>query len=130
MTTPTLRIARPTDRLEALALMYERGLGLARLGAFQDHEGFDGIMLGRPDAGWHLEFTHERGRSAGGAPSAEHLLVLYLPDDAEWRAASERMLSAGFVEVASHNPYWETRGTTFEDIDGYRVVLQNARSPV
>ena len=24
------------------------------------------------------------------------------------------------------NPYWETRGRTYEDPDGYRVVLQQA----
>jgi hypothetical protein len=24
------------------------------------------------------------------------------------------------------SPYWDLQGKTFEDIDGYRVVLQNA----
>jgi hypothetical protein len=28
--------------------------------------------------------------------------------------------------VRSYNPYWEEAGVTFEDPDGYRVVLQNA----
>ena len=36
------------------------------------------------------------------------------------------MLAAGFRRVGSINPYWETRGRTFEDLDGYRIVLQNA----
>jgi hypothetical protein len=36
------------------------------------------------------------------------------------------MLAAGFREVASFNPYWDARGRTFEDPDGYRTVLQNA----
>jgi hypothetical protein len=36
------------------------------------------------------------------------------------------MTSAGFREVPSNNPYWDLQGRTFEDIDGYRVVLQNA----
>jgi prolyl oligopeptidase len=36
------------------------------------------------------------------------------------------MLAAGFKQVSSFNPYWETRGRTFEDPDGYRVVLQQA----
>jgi len=35
------------------------------------------------------------------------------------------MRRAGFVEVAS-NPHWERAGRTFEDLDGYRVVLQRA----
>ena len=36
------------------------------------------------------------------------------------------MLAAGFRAVASFNPYWERRGRTLEDPDGYRIVLQNA----
>ena len=28
--------------------------------------------------------------------------------------------------VPSHNPYWDVRGKTFEDLDGYRVVLEQA----
>jgi len=35
-------------------------------------------------------------------------------------------LAAGFVEVKSFNPYWDKLGRTFEDHDGYRVVLQRA----
>ena len=48
----------------------------------------------------HLEFTREQGAVAGGAPSAEHLLAFYLPDESEWTA-------------------------TCADVDGYRVVLAN-----
>jgi len=36
------------------------------------------------------------------------------------------MTSAGFNTVPSYNPYWDNVGITFEDIDGYRIVLQNA----
>lgn len=36
------------------------------------------------------------------------------------------MLTAGFRAVASLNPYWELHGRTFEDPDGYRVVIQRA----
>ncbi len=40
------RVARPTDRLEEVVRFYRDGLGLIELGMFQDHEGFDGVMLG------------------------------------------------------------------------------------
>ena len=30
------------------------------------------------------------------------------------------------VPEGTANPYWEIRGRTFEDLDGYRVVLQNS----
>ena len=35
----------------------------------------------------------------------------------------------GCEPVEAFNPYWDKRGRTFEDPDGYRVVLQNARWP-
>jgi hypothetical protein len=41
----TLRIARPTDRLEAIAQMYATGLGFTVLVQFHDHDGFDGVIL-------------------------------------------------------------------------------------
>jgi hypothetical protein len=58
--TITLRVARPTDKLPAIAAMYARWLG-----------------------------------------------------------------DAGFRMVPSFNPYWAMPGRTFEDANGYRVVLQN-----
>jgi hypothetical protein len=41
-----LRIARPTDNLAAIAAMYVKGLDFTVLAQFQDHAGFDGIILG------------------------------------------------------------------------------------
>jgi hypothetical protein len=119
-----LRIARPTDHLAKIALMYEQGLGLARLSQFEDHDGFDGVMLGHPGQSWHLEFTHHRGHCVGRAQSRDNLLVFYVATPIEHQACRERMSQAGFVEVASCNPYWDKDGVTFEDPDGYRVVLQ------
>jgi len=123
---PTLRVARPTDRLAILARQYENGLGFVRLGGFVDHAGFDGVMLGHPQHPWHLEFIQEHGKRALGAPSGEHRLVFYLPEQHQWQQACERAESAGFRSVSALNPYWETAGRTYEDVDGYRIVLQNA----
>ena len=122
----TLRVARPSDDLEALLRFYRDGLGFAVLDRFTDHDGFDGIMLGHAGAPYHLEFTAQRGHRAGRAPNEDHLLVFYLPDAALWRAAVERMRVAGFAPVLSCNPYWDRDGVTFEDPDGYRIVLQHA----
>ena len=126
MTVPTLRVARPSDDLDALLRFYEHGLGLTLLYRFEDHDGFDGIMLGREGAPYHFEFTRARGHVAGRAPTADNLLVFYLPDEAEWNAAVQRMRAAGFEPVPAFNPYWDRSGATFEDPDGYRVVLQRA----
>ncbi len=124
-----LRVARPTDDLEALVRFYRDGLGFEVLYEFHDHDGFDGVMLGHKGAAYHLEFTRRRGHAAGRAPSQENLLVFYLPGETEWRAAVERLEQRGHGPVESLNPYWDKNGKTFEDPDGYRVVLQNASWP-
>lgn len=54
MHTPMLRIARPTDDINALLPFYRDGLGLSVLGHFEDHAGFDGVMLGRPGGPYQL----------------------------------------------------------------------------
>ena len=104
--------------------MYCHGLGLRVVGSFEDHEGFDGVMLGLPDSGYHFEFTHCRTHPVKPAPTPEDLVVFYVPRQTEWRAMCDRAVAAGFKPVASFNRYWEARGRTFEDADGYRVVLQ------
>ncbi len=123
---PTLRVARPTDHMDEIVRFYRDGLGFEVLGSFADHDGFDGVMLGHPGAPYHLEFTRQPGHRVGPAPTKDNLLVLYLPDRDAWEAAVARMAASGYAPVPSYNPYWDRQGRTFEDADGYRVVLQNA----
>ena len=125
---PHLRIARPVSDLARSVDMYCRGLGYVVLGSFEDHDGFDGVMVGAPGSGYHFEFTRCRAHPLRPTPTADDLAIFYVPDGVEWQDACARMLAAGFKAVASFNPYWEARGRTFEDADGYRVVLQNAES--
>ena len=124
-----LRVARPTDNLSAVVKFYRDGLGFEVLYQFHDHDGFDGVMLGRKEGVYHLEFTHKRGHTSGRAPTEDHLLVFYIPDEEEWRRVVHRLESHGYKAVKAFNPYWDKQGKTFEDPDGYRVVLQNARWP-
>ena len=126
---PVLRVARPSDDLERLLPFYRDGLGMSVLSRFTDHDGFDGVMLGRASALYHLEFTRAHGHAAGRAPTRDNLLVFYLPERTAWQAAVDRMRAVGFEPVPAFNPYWDRNGVTFEDPDGYRVVLQNAGWP-
>lgn len=123
---PILRVARPTDRLDEISKMYQEGLGLGLLGSFEDPDGFSGVILGAPNSPYHIEFTSKAGHAAGKAPTPDNLLVYYIPDRSKWESVCESMSGAGFELVRSFNPYWDVNGKTFEDIDGYRVVLQNA----
>ena len=120
-----MRVARPTDNLEPIARMYAEGLEMTVLAEFRDHDGFDGAVLGNPGQPYHIEFTTHRRHTVGTSPTKDHLLVFYVPDRDAWSARCERMLAAGFRAVASYNTYWDVQGRTFEDPDGYRVVVQN-----
>ena len=124
-----MRIARPVTDLARACTMYSQGLELQRIADFTDHAGFSGIMVGRPELAWHIEFTHCHDHPRQPAPTDEDLLVLYYPDKAAWQQACARMTAAGFRTMRSFNPYWDTNGKTFVDDDGYRVVLQNRDWP-
>jgi len=124
-----LRIARPVGNLQRSRDQYSEGLDLKVIGEFSHHQGFSGYMLGRADLSWHLEFTQCHHHPVAPSPSSEDLLVLYIPEKPLWEAACRKMIAAGFRHVASFNPYWDVAGATFEDADGYRVVLQNRAWP-
>jgi catechol 2,3-dioxygenase-like lactoylglutathione lyase family enzyme len=122
----TVRIARPTDCLDDLLPFYVTGLGLSVLYRFENHDGFDGIMLGKGGAPYHFEFTRTHGHRAGRAPTKDHLIVFYIPDRKEWAIAVQCMRDAGYEPVPAFNPYWDRGGLTFEDPDGYRIVLHQS----
>ena len=88
-----LRIARHTDRLDAVVRFYRDGIGLPEVGGFRGHAGYDGVFLAVPGTDAHLELT----TGVAGRLDAE--------------------------PVASANPYWAEHGLTFADPDGFRVVL-------
>lgn len=118
-----IRIARPTDRLEEVVAFYRDGLGLPVLSAFEDHAGYDGVMVGLPDRRYHLEFTRHRSGSPGPAPSRDNLLVFYLPESRHHDALVARLRGLGHQPVEPENPYWLDKSTTFADPDGWRVVI-------
>lgn len=118
-----VRVARPTDRLEAVERFYCEGLGLTRLGGFEGHDGYDGVFIGLPGFPYHLEFTRHAHGSPCPAPTKDNLLVLYIPDRAAINRVVARLAAMGHPAVAPENPYWEGRGITVEDPDGWRVVL-------
>jgi hypothetical protein len=119
-----VRVARPTDRLADVEKFYAEDLGLPVLYRFHDHDGYDGLMLGLPGGAYHLEFTSRHGGSAPPAPTPENLLVLYFRGDADMCSVVERLGAAGHQPVLAENPFWgSVGGLTFEDPDGFRVVL-------
>ena len=122
-----VRIARPTDRLAEVVAFYRDGVGLPQLLAFENHAGYDGVMLGLPGKTYHLEFTQHAHGSPCPAPSKDNLLVLYFPDDADLARVERRLQAMGRAPVPPENPYWLGKSVTYEDPDGWRVVLVRGR---
>lgn len=118
-----VRVARPTDKLREVVRFYRDGLGLEVIGSFEGHDGYSGVMLGLPGRDYHLEFTEHEEGSPCPAPSKDNLLVFYIPDEEAVGRLVERLASMNHSPVAPENPYWAAKGVTFEDPDGWRVVL-------
>jgi catechol 2,3-dioxygenase-like lactoylglutathione lyase family enzyme len=114
-----LRVARHTEHLDDLVGFYRDGLGLREIGGFEDHDGYCGVFLEVPGTGAHLELT-AGGEHRTPVPHPESLLVFYLGDDQAVQAISSRVPAD---PVVSANPYWDEHGVTYEDPDGFRVVL-------
>ncbi|WP_394219146.1 VOC family protein [Halobacillus trueperi] len=122
-----IRIARPTDQFEKVIEFYETGLGLERLADFAGHRGYEGVVYGLPGLPYHLEFIRHEAGSPCPAPTKDHLLVFYIEKQGEVRDVADRLHVMGYEEVESENPYWEEKGVTIEDPDGWRVVLMNTK---
>ena len=83
-----LRVARPSDDLDAVVRFYRDGLGFSVLSGFEGHDGFNGVMLGHPGASYHLEFTRKEGHEAGRAPTQVQKRAARCGPDSRNRAAS------------------------------------------
>ena len=123
VTIAQIRVARPTDKLKEIVAFYRDALGLPLIGSFEKHAGYSGVMFGMPTEQFHLEFTQHESGSPCPAPSKDNLLVLYLPDEATFRRTVERLEEHGCAPVEPENPYWKQSSLTFEDPDGWRVVI-------
>jgi catechol 2,3-dioxygenase-like lactoylglutathione lyase family enzyme len=125
-----LRIARPSHDLRASERFWVEGLGLEVL--FRADDQADGghalLMVGWPDAAWHLELVGDPEDETPAAPTEEDLLVLYLGGEVDAELVG-RLVEAGGVRVSARNPYWDTWGVTLADPDGYQLVLSTLSWP-
>jgi catechol 2,3-dioxygenase-like lactoylglutathione lyase family enzyme len=122
------RIARHTTDLNRIIDFYGRILGLKVLGEFKDHHDYSGVFMGIPGQSWHLEFTASSAPPAH-QPDDDDLLVFYASSLEEFAAMKTRFVKNQVVQVKPSNPYWAKNGITFEDPDGYRVVISIVRTP-
>jgi catechol 2,3-dioxygenase-like lactoylglutathione lyase family enzyme len=117
-----VRIARPARNFESVVSFYRDLLGLPVLAAFEDHDGYSGVVFALPDASRQLEVVYREGVLP--SPTSEDQLVLYLGSGERVTEYVAGIRAAGFEPVVSPNPYWARTGAVcFVDPDGYSIVL-------
>jgi len=116
-----IRIARPTRDMDAAVRFWRDGVGLPVQGRKSGEEtGHELAFIGWPDAAWHPELVADPDLPI--TPTDEDLLVVYVAEPLADETI-DRIVAAGGVRVRSRNAYWDDRGVTFVDPDGYRLVL-------
>src|SRR4029450_414401 len=93
-----LRVARHTERLDAVVGFYRDGIGLPEIGGFRDHDGYDGVFLAVPGGGAHLEVTAGGGH---GAPTPHRKRGSVSPSATARRCKRRRR---GSASIRSHPP--------------------------
>ena len=61
------------------------------------------------------------------APTPEHFLVFCMPEGEYWQKRLKALFEAGFQQVTPPQLYADEGTATYEDPDGYRVVLRCGR---
>ncbi len=116
------RVARHTNKLEAIALFYTKVLGLELLGSFKDHSGYDGIFVGKAGLDWHMEFTTS-AEQVNHQFDRDDILVFYPQDMTEYRFIIINLKKHNIQIIRPKNPYWEEDGVMISDPDGYAIVI-------
>ncbi len=120
------RVARHTNQINEIKDFYTKVLNFEILGEFQNHNGYDGIFIGKPDLDWHLEFTttHE---NVDHYFDEDDCLVFYPTTQQEYDEIIERLELHHIKLIKSKNPYWNDNGISFLDPDGLVIIVSPLR---
>lgn len=118
-----MRVARPTTDIARSLAFWTEIVGLDVRSRFDDHNGYDGIILGDGDGSWELELTRHRSGEPLPTPTGEDIAALYSSrPDAE--ALVARLADAGHPPHEHANPYWATMNASVHtDPDGYTLIV-------
>jgi len=126
----TFRFARHTNNLEQLKSFYIEVLGLELLGGFENHNGYNGVFLGKTNENWHIEFT-QSDTEAHHTFDDDDLLVFYPNTKLEFEFIKEKLSSHQVEFIKAKNPYWNdpevSGGIMFLDPDGFRIVISHLK---
>ncbi len=125
---PKLRLSRPTNNLENVLRFYCDGLGFEVLDRYEAQQGWDGLIIGHRDWPYQLEFSRRRdGSVVPLAPTPEHSVVFCIEDHDFWEKTLQSLFEAGFTQVTPPQLYADSGVASYEDPDGYRLILVQGR---
>jgi hypothetical protein len=120
------RFARHTNDLEQLSSFYIKILGMEILGSFQNHNGYDGVFMGKTNENWHLEFTKSDEITQFNFGD-EDVLVFYPNTRLEYDSILGKINNSSIKIIEAKNQYWNENGKMFLDPDGYRIVISDLK---
>jgi len=92
------------------------------LGDFKNHDGYDGIFLGRKDLDWHLEFTSSKDKAVHQT-DPDDALIFYPKTKASYQAILDNLAKYKVKTIKAKNPYWQKYGFMFQDSDGFNIIV-------
>jgi hypothetical protein len=122
----TFRFARHTNDLEQIKFFYIDILGFELLGGFQNHNGYDGVFIGKSSDNWHLEFTKSE-EIVHFDFNEDDILVFYPNSKIEFDSFINKIQSTKIKFIKAKNPYWNENGKMFLDPDGYRIIISDLK---
>ena len=120
------RVARHTSQLPEMITFYKDIIGLQALGSFNNHDGYDGVFLGLPGLGWHLEFTTSE-YAPQHTSDEDDFLVFYVNTKADQDAIRNKCIEAGVPILTAKNPYWNKDGLVISDPDEIKLIIAISR---
>lgn len=120
------RVARHTNDLEAIKFFYVTILGFEILGNFENHDGYDGVFIGKKELDWHLEFT-KSDEIIKFHFNEDDALVFYPTSNEEYIKTIKSLEMNSINYIIAKNPYWNENGKMVLDPDGYRVIISDTK---
>ena len=117
-----LRIARHTKNLKNALDFYVDIIGLEKIGGFENHNGYDGIFIGKKNLAWHLEFTTS-SENPNHFFDDDDIIVFYPESKDEFENIIKKFKEKNIEILKAKNPYWNVNGFLVKDFDNQNVAI-------
>ena len=116
------RYARHSNNIQKLCNFYTTILGFQKLGEFNNHDGYNGVFLGKDGQNWHLEFT-ENAEVVNHNFNPDDALVFYPNSFIEFKEILKNVEDHQIQYIQPKNPYWHQNAICIQDPDGMNIMI-------